>query len=271
MGPVRLLDVDRRLWLAVADAPLNRYGEETINRKLSDLDWVSRAAIAHEAVVESFIDQRAVLPMKLFTIFTSDDRALEQVRGDRRRVDAIVKRVANQIEWGVRVTPSVAPAAKPVGLGGQAPRPKTARTGASYLSQKKAQRDAAVELAERARETVIELYDRLSARSRLARRRSASELPVKGGPLLLDAAFLVPRARATAFRALVAGEARRLGPLGYQVDGERPVAAVHVRQGLTPMARRNPTATGNDRSPTACSNRRKHPFSISWTACSRKA
>ena len=60
MGPVRLLEVDRRLWLAVADAPLDRYGEETINRKLSDLDWVSRAAIAHEAVVESFIGQRAV-------------------------------------------------------------------------------------------------------------------------------------------------------------------------------------------------------------------
>ena len=115
MGPVRLLEVGGRLWLAVADAPLDRYGEEAINRRLSDLDWVSRAAIAHEAVVESFIDQRAVLPMKLFTIFTSDDRALEQVRGDRRRVDAIVKRVANQIEWGVRVT-LVRPGAKPVGL-----------------------------------------------------------------------------------------------------------------------------------------------------------
>ena len=104
MGPVRLLDVGRGLWMAVADAPLNQYGEDTINRKLSDLDWVSRAAVGHEAVVESFIEQRAVLPMKLFTIFTRDDRALEQVRGDRRRVDALVKRVANHDEWGVRVT-----------------------------------------------------------------------------------------------------------------------------------------------------------------------
>src|SRR5918995_1489178 len=69
MGPVRMLAAGKRLWLAVADAPLNRYGEETINRKLSDLDWVSRAAVAHEAVVESFINQRALLPMKLFTIF----------------------------------------------------------------------------------------------------------------------------------------------------------------------------------------------------------
>jgi hypothetical protein len=67
-GPVRLLDVNggvanaRRIsrrpakqWLAVADAPLARYGEASINRRLSDLDWVSRAALAHESVVESFI------------------------------------------------------------------------------------------------------------------------------------------------------------------------------------------------------------------------
>jgi hypothetical protein len=220
MGPVRLLDVDTHLWLAVADAPLDRYGAETINRKLSDLDWVTRAAIAHEAVVESFINQRALLPMKLFTIFTSDDRALEQVRGDRRRVDAIVRRVAHHIEWGIRVT-LVRPT-KSVGLRRRSAPAATVRTGAGYLSQKKAQRDASAELAGRARETVIELYDRLRTRARLARRRSPGELPVKDGPLLLDAAFLIPRARATAFRALLAREAKRLRPHGYQVTVSGP-------------------------------------------------
>jgi hypothetical protein len=227
MGPVRLLDVDHGLSLVVADAPLDRYGEEAINEKLSDLDWVSRAAIAHEAVVESFIDQRAVLPMKLFTIFTSDDRALEQVRADRRRVDAMVKRVANHVEWGIRVT-LPRPGAKSPGLRRASPSTKAAKTthakaaGASYLSRKKAQRDAAVELAEHARDTVAELYDRLGARSRLARRRTASELPVEGGPLLLDAAFLVPRSRDTSFRALVTREGRRLGQLGYHLTLSGP-------------------------------------------------
>ena len=223
MGPVRFLDVGRNLWLVVADAPLDRYGEETINRKISDLDWVSRAAVAHEAVVESFIGQRAVLPMKLFTIFTSDDRALDQVRGDRRRVDAMVKRVANHVEWGVRV--ALDPAHRSAkASGAKAPRRsvRAEAAGATYLSQKKAQRDAAVELAEHARETVAALYDRLAARSRLAKRRMASELPAQGGPLLLDGAFLVQRSRATAFRALITREARRLGRLGYRVTMTGP-------------------------------------------------
>jgi hypothetical protein len=86
------------------------------------------------------------------------------------------------------------------------------------LSQKKAQRDAAVELADHARETVARLYDRLDARSKLARRRTASELPAEAGPVLLDAAFLVPRPRAKLFQALVTREARRLAPVGYAVN-----------------------------------------------------
>jgi len=211
---VRLLDLDRGLYLVVADVPLARYGEAAIQRGLSDLDWVSRAAVAHEAVVESFIDAAAVLPMKLFTIFNSDERALDHMRADRARIDTLVKRLANHHEWGVRVvldrTRAMEEAAPP--------RKAAAASGVAYLSRKKSQRDASIELAERAREAVTELYDRLAAKSRSARRRAGSELPgqsSQGGSLLLDAAFLVPRSRSKGFRALAAREARALSRHGY--------------------------------------------------------
>lgn len=219
MGPARLLDVERGLHIVAADAPLSRYGEAAINRGLSDLDWVSRAAVAHEAVVESFIDAPAVLPMKLFTIFTSDARAVEHVRAQRVRIAAVVKRVANQHEWGVRVVLDRVQAVR--GASGSA-RAVAGRTGIDYLARKKARRDAAVELAERARDTVAALYDRLAARSRQARRRGAAELPADGGPLLLDAAFLVPRTRSAAFRALAAREARALAAHGYALTVTGP-------------------------------------------------
>ena len=95
-------------------------------------------------------------------------------------------------------------------------------SGLAYLTRKKAQRDAAVELASHAREIVAGLYDRLEARSKLAKRRPASELPIKGGPLLLDAAFLVPRNRAASFKALAAREARALSRQGYAVTVSGP-------------------------------------------------
>ena len=213
-GRVRLLDVEPDLFVAVADAPLDRYGEAAINRGLGDLDWVSRAAIAHEAVVESFVGETAVLPMKLFTIFMSDDRVLAHVRGDRQRIAAVVRRVANHQEWGVRVVLDRTRAqASPHRT--KAARPRAAASGLAYLAEKKAQRDRAAELSTSARQTVADLFDRLSARARDARRRTASELPMEGGPLLLDAAFLVPRARAAAFQTLTAREAKALERQGY--------------------------------------------------------
>jgi hypothetical protein len=221
MGPVRLLDVDRGLWLVVASAPIDRYSEERINARLSDLDWVSRAAIAHEAVVETFIAERAVLPMKLFTIFTNDRRAVEHVRADRRRIAALVKRVENKMEWGIRVTllPKGAPPVRgPRAIARRiAARGAQRDSGASYLAQKKRQRDAAVELARRASTIVVELYEALSARASFAKRRVAAELTPAAGPLLLDAAFLVPRSREKSFRTLAARNARHLARDGYRI------------------------------------------------------
>ena len=218
-GPVRVLDVEPGLFLAVADLPLDRYSEAAINTGLSNLDWVSRVAVAHEAVVESLIASTAVLPMKLFTIFTTDERALADVRGQRARIASLVKRVANHHEWGVRVILDRALAAA---ARSKKKAPATAATGVSYLALKKANRDASKELASRARETVAGLFDRLAARSGDARRRAASELPVEGGPLLLDAAFLVPRARAASFKALTARESRSLGRQGYGLTVSGP-------------------------------------------------
>jgi len=216
-GPLRFLEVAKGLFAVVADAPPSRYNAETINRKLSDLNWVSRAAVRHESVVEHFIDAKAVLPMKLFTIFDNDDRALDHMRSQRLRLASMARRVAGHHEWGVRVLLDRAKAlemSRARSDGRPAPR---AATGADYLTRKKAVRDASAELATRARATVADVYDRLSKRARLSRRRTAAELPAAGGSLLLDAAFLVSRKKTASFRALAAERARALAPSGYAV------------------------------------------------------
>ena len=212
-GAVRLIEQGRaatlKKWLVVSDVPLARYGEAAINARLSDLDWVSRAAVAHEAVVESFGGATAVVPMKLFTIFNDDARAKANFEAQDAGVNAAIKRVRDRIELGVRVT-----------LDGARPRRRPsprASTGAAYLAGKKAQRDRAVELARNAREVVADLYDELSRVASDAVRRPASELPVKGGPLLLDAAFLVLRTATHRFRKVVDRRANELEPDGYRI------------------------------------------------------
>ncbi len=219
-GAVRLVEqgtaAGSRLqkWLVVSNVPLDRYGESAINARLSDLDWVSRAAVAHEAVVESYIGAAALVPMKLFTIFADDARAVARLGAQNDRINAALKRVRGRVELGVRVAlDRQRPAAS---------RPARVDTGAAYLAGKKAQRDRAAELAVNAREVVGDLYDDLSRLSSEAVRRSASEMPVRGGPLLLDAAFLVPRTRADRFRRTVARRAKDLAGDGYRVSLSGP-------------------------------------------------
>ncbi len=212
-GAVRLLEVMRGRWLVVADVPLARYGEAALAEHLSDLDWVARAAIAHEAVIECFAAVPALLPMKLFTMFANDERAAADFAARRPVVDALLKRVKNQHEWGVRLLmPARLDVRQPTG----AKATRQPVSGAGYLSRKKAARDRAVELALRGRDEADQMFETLSARASAARRRAATESPATGGAVLLDAALLVPRIRAKAFQGLVARENRRLAPLGYQ-------------------------------------------------------
>jgi hypothetical protein len=235
LGPLRLVQVGAEaLWLVAADAPKTRYDERAINERLRDLDWVSRVAVAHERVVESFLSSSAVLPMKLFTIFTSDARALDYIGSQQTKIAVALDRVTGHDEWGVRVAfERTAAVSSPVGAGFSRPSRADvasgfsrtfakAGDGAGYLQRKKAQRDATAERAVRAREVIADLYDRLSAMASAAQRRAATEMPAKGGPLLLDAAFLVPRSRAKRFNAAVRSQAKQLVSQGYGISLSGP-------------------------------------------------
>ena len=198
LGPVRLLEVEQGLYIAAADAPLDKYGEAALHHVLLDAGKLSRAALAHEAVVESFASATAVLPMKLFTLFASDARAVGHVRARRRHVASIVERVAHRQEWGVRVLRDGPSVAAPV-------EARCARSGLDYLSCKKATRDAP-------HQALAGLYDRLAVHATRARHRHRG-----GRPALLDAAFLVPRAGAASFQAQVSRESRNYARHGYRL------------------------------------------------------
>src|SRR6187397_2112381 len=93
------------LWLIAAELPLDVYGPSALEPRLRDLDWVSRVAVAHEAVVEHFSRGRGrvLVPAKLFTMFTTLDKAVEDVASRRAALGRVTKRIAGCEEWGVRV------------------------------------------------------------------------------------------------------------------------------------------------------------------------
>jgi len=216
-GPLRLLEVDAGLWLVVSDVPLSLYGEAALKRGLANLDWVSTAAVAHERAVESFRPADAVLPMKLFTIFETDERARKHILVSRASVNRLIARVTRMDEWGVRVAMRRPPADHSGRRASSASKPSVP-SGSTYLLGKKVQRDRVVHRAQRARAVAADLFDELAAHAAEARRRPATELPAEGGPLVLDAALLVPRARSTRLKNAAARQARALLPEGYAVS-----------------------------------------------------
>lgn len=196
-GPLVAAAAGRALWTIGGEVPLAEYGSEPVDRTLRDLDRVARIALAHESVVASLFRQRGttVVPMKLFTLFSTMERAVAETAAASKAIRAIVRRIAGCEEWGVRIVraASAAPAAS------AAARPPS---GAAFLAARRDARDAARAAA---RESASGAEDAFRELSRLARRsRRREEAPPAGGtPLLLDAAFLVPSDRRARFRAAV--------------------------------------------------------------------
>lgn len=237
---LRAIEVGDQLWAIVETVREADYGEGALVRGLQNLDWVGERAVAHERVIERFLSAPAVLPMQLFTMFTSDERVVEHVHADRRRIARILERIDRKVEWGLRLTwdekaarenverkhlprgsrraaasRSRAAAASKSSAGLSDPRE---REGAAYLARKRDMLDVnRAQLAE-ARVEAGRLYKAISREATEALRRTSLERAAPGARLLLDAAFLVPAAKAAAFRASLRKHTRALHGSGVAVS-----------------------------------------------------
>lgn len=211
--PPRAVPLAGGLSLVASDVPLPDYSAEAIEERLADLEWVSARALAHERVVEHFaahVADATVLPMKLFTLFRSEERAKADVAARGESIARTFDRLRGAREWGVRI--SFDPAA--AGGAGTPTDAAAPASGRDFLVRKKRRRDAAAELARGAEEAVEEIYRALAARARDARRREP--IAETGARLLLDAAFLVSEDAAMGFEAALAAGAGRLAACGCE-------------------------------------------------------
>jgi hypothetical protein len=208
-APVTPAQVEDRLWVVHAEVPLDQYGPGSLDASLKDLDWVSRIALAHEAVVEHFaaLPGATVIPMKLFTMFSSVDRAIAVMRGRGPELRRVFARLEGCEEWGVRVLPSdrKKPAAGPA-------KPST---GTAFLAARKQARDDARAARSAATTAADAVYTSLAGIAAEHRRRTA-EAPGVVAPLL-DAAFLVPTRRRARFQSAAQDVARQISETGAQM------------------------------------------------------
>ncbi|HET9266155.1 MAG TPA: GvpL/GvpF family gas vesicle protein [Vicinamibacterales bacterium] len=219
-----LLDISDGLSIAVSTVPLDVYGPEQIERRLHDLEWVANIALGHEAVVEHIgkIGGATVVPMKLFTMFSEPERAVEEMRSRRRQLSAVIKRIKDCQEWGVRVTRSA-------GTPQQQTRTRPIRTGVDFLAAKKRARDDERDLSARLHAEAEGVLLQLGRVSKQAKRRLPPDAAAP--PPLLEAAFLVPRSGSARFKAAARQAARRCRTAGGDLALSGPWPAYNFIDG----------------------------------------
>ena len=209
--PARLVAAAERLWLAVSTVPAQDYQESALQAGLQNLEWLGPRAIAHEAVVEHFLPCAAVLPMKLFTLFKSDERAVEHVACTHKKIEGILERIERHVEWGLRLTWVEQAALQAV----QRRHGKVAEaSGAAYLARKRDLLDASRSQWTTAQAAAERLYRTMGQEAAASRRHADNAEAAPHSRVLLDAAFLVRSEKADAFRALLKREAPLLGETG---------------------------------------------------------
>ena len=196
-----LLEIGKSLWAIAADVPLKLYGPAHLEERLRDLEWVADIALAHESTVEHFARAKtaAVVPMKLFTMFSSRERAIDDLRARRPELTAVLTHIRGAAEWGVRIVRH--PAA---GRARTTSKPAHA-TGTEFLAARKREREQARAAVVKAAEAAETAFEQLSKLARSSRRRQPPEGATT--PPLVDAAFLVKTSAAPRFRAAIKRQA----------------------------------------------------------------
>jgi hypothetical protein len=231
-GAPRAVPLASRTWLVLADVPMGIYGSAALDKQLKDLDWIGAVGLAHQAMVDACLKHEAVVPMKVLTIFANVMRAKQEMQRHADRLRTAMQQVAGCVEWGVRVTRAKQPArtlhrreTQPWMQPQSQPQPQkqtpTATTGRAFLEAKVQHRQAVREETESLDRHLRTLATTLSDVTRDVRYRL--EQPAGATvPVLLDAAYLVPRRSERQFRAQVRAKSQPLLARGCRVTVTGP-------------------------------------------------
>ncbi|MBX9392806.1 GvpL/GvpF family gas vesicle protein [Streptomyces sp. TRM72054] len=235
-APPKLLH-HRGLVAVVSAVPERDFAEEPLRAHLEDLDWLTATARAHQGVIDALTTVTTPLPLRLGTVFRDDSGVrmmLEAREGDFLRT---LDRLAGRVEWGVKVYAESA-----AGESAESPQgPDTengwaagkAMSGRDYLrrrSQSVKEHESGLRKAE---EFADRLHERLAAYAEDSRLHAPQSAQLSGasGRNVLNAAYLVPRARSEEFVEIVdrtKGEMPGIrveltGPwAAYSFAGEKP-------------------------------------------------
>ncbi|MGW7486422.1 GvpL/GvpF family gas vesicle protein [Streptomyces sp. NPDC054786] len=190
------------LTAVVQHVPAAEFTEDAWQQRLSDREALEHCARAHHEVVTAAAACGPTAPLALATLYRGDERAREALGADTDRFTAVLERIADHAEWGVKVylpaaapTPSATAPAAPLPGGDGAP----GGAGRAYLQRKRGLRQAREHHHDRALQTAEDIdaaLTRLATATRRLRPHGPELTGEKHRLQVLNATYLLPAVRA---------------------------------------------------------------------------
>ncbi|MGW3728869.1 GvpL/GvpF family gas vesicle protein [Streptomyces sp. NPDC000851] len=203
---------------AVSPVPPADFSEATLKAHLEDLDWLESVARAHHHIIETLGAHTTVLPLRLATVYLDDARVRDMLGEQEKTFTALLDRLADHVEWGVKVYADTSPAAARPQAATPADEPDPGR---AYLRQRRHQQHARDDAWSSAAQAVRRIEDQVwnlavaHARHRPQQGRLAGET----GENVANDAYLVPRRLAEEFRDRVLHAVEEFPGVRVEVTG----------------------------------------------------
>lgn len=212
----------------VGRLPAAEYGQEAVEGRLDDLEWVGERALAHERVVTWFVDRAWILPVRMLTLFSSREALEADARERSDTVRAALSEMEGSFEWDVKISFDLEAVRDRLDelseeVSELRSEIESASEGRRYLLRKKLAdvlEDEAERVANEMATRSLETLDGLAAESVRLAPPDGSE----GGDAVLNAAFLVRGGEEEPFRAEVARLRDELAGRGLEVEATGPWA-----------------------------------------------
>ncbi len=220
----------------VGALPAEEYSDAVLDERLGDLRWVGERGIAHERVLDWFLERGPVVPLSLFSLHRDEERVVARVESEAERFAALLERLRGKREWGIKLwrrgdelmrhLDGLSPLLKDLG-----DEIEKAPPGRRFLLSKK--RDAArtEELRSVSRRAGHQVFASLRGEADRAASLTLPASPPEGSrQLLLHAVFLVADDAFPAFQARVGQLARELGGVGFEIEFTGPWPPYHFTE-----------------------------------------
>ena len=222
IGGAPLRPVEREgLVMLVSEVDLDDFGEEGLRRNLEDLAWLESVALAHDEVARFAADRGPTAPLRLATVFLTEDSVRAQLAEWHSEAERALDRIEGRTEWSVKAFAD--PAARRAPEGGE---PETAGVGAgkAYLLQRRAATQRREQSAQEDATIAEQLHAELDGLATLSRRLAPQDKRLSGyeGVMILNGTYLLDSAQVEPFREAAAELGRRHAHVRIEVGGPWP-------------------------------------------------